>query len=176
MRKVAIVGGASSSQHLAPHDDRDWDIWVLGNQLKDYEGKRVSLIFEIHDNLSNQKPEYPQWVVEAGPPVMVGPKFPIQHERVIRYPKKAVNALMGTNSLSSSIAYMFGMAVLLEYDEIAIYGVELLADNHEYFKQRPGVYAWIGYAKGRGIKVTIPDESPLFKDTYDEGRDWLNSK
>lgn len=177
IKKVAIVGGSPDSQMLAPFDDYDWDIWVLGNQMNSYDGKRVDLVFEIHDNLSEQPHDYPEWLLEYAPKLMVGPEFPIKdHEKIELYPKEDVNALLGFEALSSSPAYMFGFAVLRGYKEIAIYGVAMGVDNHEYFKQRPVLYSWIGYAKGKGIKVTIPKEATLLKDNYDEGRDWNNSK
>lgn len=174
VKKVAIVGGAPASQMQAPFDDKSWDIWVLGNQLSSYDGKSVSLVFEIHDNLSEHPDEYPGWLVKYAPKLMVGDKFPIDDEKITRYPKDDVNALMGFESLSSSPAYMFGLAVLQGYEEIAIYGVDMGVDDHEYFKQRPVLYSWIGYAKGKGIKVTIPENSAIWKDKYDEGRDWNN--
>ena len=89
--KVAIVGGSPSSQMLAPFNDEEWQIWVLGNQLKDYEGKRVTRVFEIHDDLSDKDPNYPDWLNEQGYPMIVG-------ENGVEgkyYPEKEVNKLIG---------------------------------------------------------------------------------
>ena len=169
--KVAIIGGAKT-QMDAPFDDNEYDIWVLGNQLNCYDGKRVDLVFEIHDDLSDQPEGYAEWVVKHAPKMIVGPNFPIQDEKIELFPKDDVNAQLGGENLSSSPAYMIGLAILYGYKEIEIYGVDMCVDNHEYFKQRPNMYAWIGYAKGQGIKVTVAEGSPLFNDTYDEGRDW----
>lgn len=168
--KVAIVGAAPTSQMLAPFDDYSWNIWVLGNQLSSYDGKRIDLAFEIHDDLSEHPPEYPEWLVKYAPRVVVGDHFPIYGLEI--YPYNEVSSILGGEYLSSSIAYMFGYAVLKGATDIAIYGVDMGIENHEYFKQRPDIYAWIGYALGKGINVTIPDESPLFKPGYNEGRDW----
>ena len=154
--------------------DSDWEIWVLGNQLDKYEGKRVTRIFEIHDNLTEHDESYPQWLVSQGIRLVVGKKFPIQAENVEIYPEQEVRDLFG-GGLSSSPAYMIGMAILEGYKEIAIYGIDMAVEDHEYFKQRPDMYAWIGYAKGKGIKVTIADRSPLFKPNYTEGTDWGNA-
>src|SRR5262245_61239416 len=48
--KVAIIGTAPSSQHLAPYQDLSWDIWGCspGNMDK---CPRVDAWFEIHANL-----------------------------------------------------------------------------------------------------------------------------
>ena len=169
--KVAIVGGAPSSQMLAPFEDESWDIWVLGNQLQSYDKKRITRIFEIHENLDDKDPNYPQWVSNFKIPMVVSDKFPVKGKHISLYPKKEVSKYIGGH-FSSSPAYMIGMAIYEGYEEIGIYGVDMAVDDHEYFKQRPDMYAWIAYAKAKGIKITIPEASSLFKGTYDEGRDW----
>lgn len=168
--KVAIVGGSPSTQMDAPFDS-DWEIWVLGNQLNRYQGKRVTRIFEIHDDLSEHDAKYARWLSDFNIPMVVGDKFPIIDDHIHIFPKNEANALLD-GCLSSSPAYMMALAIMEGYTEISIYGVDMAVDDHEYFRQRPGMYAWIAFAKAKEIKVNIPDPSPLFKDNYDEGRDW----
>lgn len=137
-----------------------------------HEGKRISRIFEIHDDLSEHSEIYTKWLVDKKIPMIVGDKFPISSPHVSVFPFKSANALMG-EKLSSTPAYMMAYALLQpNVTEIGIYGVDMAVDDHEYFLQRPVMYAWIGYAIAKGIKITIPQESSLFKDTYVEGRDW----
>ncbi len=170
--KVAIVGGAPSSAHLAPYDDLSYEIWVHGNQIDRHAGKRVTRIFEIHDDLSEHGDvlKYAQMLVDKGIPMCVGEGFPIKAPHVEVYPFEAVNRFMGEH-LTSTPAYMMGYAMLRgDVKEIMIYGCDMAVDNHEYFYQRPVMYAWIGLAIGRGIKIGIPKASSLFKDTYVEGR------
>lgn len=171
--KVAIVGGATSWE-LAPFDDPEWEIWVLGNQLCRYEDKRIDLVFEIHEDLSEQKADYAESVVRRSPKLVVSKAFPIKkdrHTQIEVYPKEEVSKIIGGH-LSSSPAYMLGYAVLKGAEEVAIYGCDMAVADHEYFKQRPDMYAWIGYCMGKGIKVTLPGETHMFSSTYDEGRDW----
>jgi hypothetical protein len=170
--KVCIVGGCPSSEYLAPFNDESWEIWVLGNQYDRHQNRRVTRLFEIHDNLTEHDESYPQWLVDQELPLVIGKQFPITSPYAMVFPEKEANELLGGEFLSSSPAYMMALAILEEAEEIAIYGVDMAVDNHEYFKQRPEMYAWIALAKARGIKVTIPDESPLFKGGYVEGRDW----
>lgn len=170
MTRIAVVCGAPSTQHLVPHDDPDWQIWVLGNRLDNYKGKRVTRVFEIHDGcIDEHGPAYPQWLVSHGIPLVVGRGFPItEHAQV--FPFEAANALFGSEYLTSSTAYMMALAILEGATEIAVYGSDMSVDDHEYFWQRPCLEAWIGFAKGRGIKVTIPEASPIGKCDYVEGR------
>ncbi|MDP3939169.1 MAG: methyltransferase domain-containing protein [Deltaproteobacteria bacterium] len=170
--KIAIVGGAPSSAHLAPYDDASYEIWVHGNQIDRHAGKRVTRIFEIHDDLSEHGDplKYAQMLVDKGIPMVVGELFPIKAAHVEVYPFEAVNRFMGEH-LTSTPAYMMGYAMLRsDVKEIMIYGCDMAVDDHEYFYQRPVMYAWIGLAIGRGIKIGIPRASSLFKDPYVEGR------
>lgn len=176
--KVAIVGGSPSSWELAPYGDTQREIWVLGNQLDRYKGKRVTRIFEIHDNLEEHGDvqQYCEWLVSQNIPLVVGGEFDRaalkKASKFIYFPEEEANELLGGEYLSSSPAYMMALAILEGATEIGIYGVDMAVDDHEYFHQRPEMYAWIAYAKARGIKIIIPEQSSLFRGGYVEGRDW----
>ena len=169
--KVSIVGGSPSSQFSAPFDDPEWEIWVHGNQLQRHESHRVTRIFEIHENLSEHSKDYPQWLVDQNIPLIVSKKFPIKADHISIFPEEC-DVL---NALTSTPAYMLALAIYEGATHISIYGVDMAVDDHEYFKQRPAMHGWIGYAKGLGIDVQIAKESTLFKENYKEGRDWNNS-
>lgn len=170
--KVAIVCGAPSSEHLAPFSDPTWEIWVLGNRLNKHAGRRVTRIFEIHDDLSEHgdSQAYAEWLVLQNIPLTVGAGFPVPASHVETFPFKAAHELFGSEYLTSSTAYMMALAILKGATEIGVYGSDMSVDDHEYFWQRPCLEAWIGFAKGRGITVTIPEVSPIGKSTYVEGR------
>lgn len=175
--KVAIVCGSPSSEFLAPYDDKSWEIWVLGNRVDRHLDKRVTRIFEIHDNLTEHGDikAYKNKLLELGITydVIVGEKFAEHDNPLVEiYPYKDVEDLFGSLYLTSSPAYMLAYAILKGAKEIALYGVDLSISDHEYFWQRPCVEAWIGFAKGMGIKVTIPDVSHVGKSSYVEGRHW----
>ncbi len=170
--KVAIVCGAPSSEFLAPFDNEEYEIWVLGNRLNRFldKGLRVTRIFEIHDDLSEHGDinKYCDWLKSHKIPLVIGENSPLSEGYV--YPFKDIEKLYGSLYLTSSPAYMMGLAILEGAEEIQIYGVDLTVDDHEYFWQRPCMEAWVGFAKGLGIKVVIPDVSPLGKSDYVEGR------
>ncbi len=168
MKRVAIVGGSPSTQHLTPFSDPGFDIWVHGNQMDRYHNKRVSRIFEIHDDLSEHQEGYAAWLVEQLIPMIVGRNFPFSAPLITKFPYDQANAIMG-QKLTSTPAYMMALAILEGYEHISIYGVDMAVDDHEYFYQRPCMYAWIAYAKAKGIEVFIPKESGLFVDPYVEG-------
>lgn len=157
--KVALVGGAPGWQD-APFSNKAWMIWVLGNQMNNYTDKRVDRIFQIHDNLSHFDPKFPEWVAGLNIPMIVGDKFPIKADHVKVFDYEEALKLIGEN-FSSSLAVMMAQAIMDGAKEIAIYGVNMSIDEHEYYYQRPSMEQWIGYAKGLGIKITVSERSPL---------------
>ena len=165
---VALVGGAPSSEGLAPFDDPEFEIWVHGNQMEAHANRRVTRIFEIHDDLSEHGPSYPEFLANKNIPMIVGPKFPLQGKHIKQFPVERANKLMGQH-LTSTPAYMMALALLEGATDISIYGVDMSIDDHEYFLQRACMYAWIGYAKAKGVNIFIPKESGLFKDSHVEG-------
>jgi hypothetical protein len=170
VKKLAIVGGAPSTEYEAPFDDPEFDIWVHGNQMGHHIKRRITRIFEIHNDLSEHEDvqRYVKFLVDQNKPLVVGPGFPAKGDHISLFPVEEANGLMGQH-LTSTPAYMMAMAILEGYDYIGIYGVDMSVDDHEYFYQRPSMYAWIAYAKAKGIEIFIPEKSGLFKDSYIEG-------
>lgn len=178
--KVAIVCGAPSSEFMAPYDDKSWEIWVLGNRYQRHIDKRITRIFEIHNNLSEHAdPElYQSVLIELSKKyaLIVSETFKGSGQSIEVFPYKQVERLYGSLYLTSSPAYMIAYALLNGATEIGLYGVDLSISDHEYFWQRPCVEAWIGFAKGRGVKVYIPEISHIGKSSYVEGRDWNGNR
>lgn len=179
--KVAIVCGAPITEMLAPFDDPTWEVWCLGNRLNKYldANKRISRVFEIHDYLSERHDpkEYARWLVSHRIPIVVGEKFPMEvvptdwYDWVI-FDYKRSEEIFGSIYLTSSPAYMMSQAIAEGATYIALYGVDLNVNDHEYFWQRPCLEAWVGFARGKGINVIIPTQSSFGKSHYAEGRDW----
>ena len=149
--KVAIVGGSKTSEYLAPFNDDDWEIWVHGNQMDRHENRRVSRIFEVHDDLSEHDERYPQWLSDFNIPLIVSPKFPIKGDHIKVFNRSKAKLMLGGEFLSSTPAYMMTQAIAEGATNIAIYGVDMAVSNHEYFKQRSAMYYLIGLAVVVGL-------------------------
>lgn len=153
---------------LAPFDDPEWQIWVLGNQTHQYP--RFDRIFEMHDDLSFAHADYPSNLARQGVPVVVGEGFPLQADNVEVFPFAAAIETFGGPYLTSSAAYMAAYAILNGATHIGVWGVDMSIADCEYFHQRPCFEAWLGYAKGRGIEVTVHEHSPVLRNRYLYGR------
>ncbi len=181
-KKVCIIGSTPSMKD-APYGDKSWDIWAisgavasesLGAQKVDVtpENKwnavhRVDVFFEMH------KPRYhPQCLGKlavCGKPVVM-----LRQEKSIptsiAYPIEEVADALG-EEFSSSVAYMFALAIYLGYEEIRFYGIYLMHET-EYLSQRPAFKYYLGVARAKGIKVWADEAThltcPAWRYGYDD--------
>lgn len=82
------------------------------------------------------------------------------------YPYESVVKAFGTDYFSSTVAYAIALAIYMKATEIDLYGVTLEVAS-EYGDQKPCVDFWIGYAMGRGCKVTVHGEHATLLKTPD---------
>lgn len=185
-KKIAIVGFASSSRDQAPFGDASWDIATLNHAHQWIS--RWDIWYEMHP-LAHIRSDIPRdgkmisgndhynWLVsQPGPD---DPKFkPIYMQEhfdeipaSIKYPIAEVNdwleAKFGSERdyYTSSISQMLALAMWQGYEEIGLYGIDLLNED-EYAYQRAGCEYLIGLARGSGIKVHVPKTSALCKANY----------
>ena len=68
----------------------------------------------------------------------------------------------------SSVAYPMVLAIKQRPEEIGLFGINMAGDD-EYAYQRPNMQYLVGYARAKGIKVTIHPESQLFASQWTAG-------
>ena len=167
-RKVAIIGTAPSSRDLAPYQDKTWEIWSLSNRVVTDELPRWDVHFELHPlsqfETDPQARPYIAWMhqqddskpiylqsPEKYPGIKAGKSFP--YERLIETHGKY---------FTSTIAWQIALAIDEGVDEIGLWGIDLMLED-EYAHQRPCVENLLGFARAKGIKLTIPPQSSLCK-------------
>lgn len=158
--KVAILGLSEATRAEAPWADESVEKWGLA---WDPAWAHMHRLFEMHDRTALailQPPEYLNRLREIWVPLYMQEAY--EDLPAIRYPFASVAHDIGAPYWNSSVAYMVALAIHEGVEEIGIYGVEMRADD-EYGYQRPNMEYLIGVARGKGIKVLIPDESPLCK-------------
>lgn len=149
-RKVALVGYASSSKDLAPWGDDDFDIFALNELYRVIP--RWNRLFEMHeeDRIKTNKPR-PDGITKGldhwnylcalpGPddpkfcPVYMQKRFP-EIAASVEYPVAEMGKMFSHHSeqpyFTSTPAYMMATAIADGYEEIHLYGIDLLT-NEEY--------------------------------------------
>jgi len=165
--QVAIVGLAPSTHDQAPFEDPDWETWGLVQDNESYP--YLDRVFEIHplsfirevkpliERRMREEIDVPLYTQEAYPEIPNATVYPIED----------VIAVIG-DYFNSSISYMLGLAILEKVDRIGIWGVDMAGDD-EFGYQRPNTEYMIGFAKGMGIDVVVPEESSLLTFGVDGG-------
>lgn len=167
LKKVIICGTADTSKGLIPWQNDEFEFWGLG--WRD-DLPRCDLYFDMHainDERKRVPKNYIQFLnarttplvhVEARPDIKNLIVYPL--EEVCNFLRAFDEGYAPRAYFASSIAYMIAYAMYLHYDEIGIFGVDLI-DDDEYIWQKPNTEYLIGLARGSGIKVYIPEESAL---------------
>lgn len=164
--KVAIVGFAKPHRDQAPFNDPEWEIWGVNDGWSFVPKGTATRWFDMHS------PEIYEWGLRRSKGHVDWLRaFDGQvylHEaredlpNSVRYPIEDVIRLIGAPYLTSSIAYMQGLALLLGFKHIGIWGVDMGHDT-EYADQRPCCELLLGWALARGVTIEIPEASPLMK-------------
>jgi hypothetical protein len=157
--KVAVCGLWSETRDLIPWDDPSWEKWGM---TWDRDVLRMDRAFEMHATVK-WKEYAPADYIER---LQMMPRLYLQEPhpdvpRGVVYPFDEVGAITG-DDWASSIGYMLALAIYEGAEEILIAGVTMEAHD-EYAYQRPNTTYLIGLARGRGIKVHIPEQSSLCK-------------
>lgn len=168
MKKLIILGNAVNAD-LCPFDNEDYEIWTVAVCLFNKKIKRIDKVFEIHRKdeyiLDTYKEIYktklPVYVQEKDKKIKNCKIFPID-----KIEKKYGNYF--TNSLSLILVY----AIEQGYKDITLYGIDLdlNGSEREIAQERPNLEYWIGYFRGKGIKINT-DNTPLCKSLYFYGKD-----
>lgn len=160
VKKIAIIGTASNLVD-APYSDESWEIWGLNGAYQSVP--RYTRWFDMHDLSILKKyhlPEYFDFLRATGDKLMMNKKYDELPEAKV-FPAVELVKKYG-RYFTNTVAWLIALAMEEGADEIGIWGVNMASDT-EYGSQRPSCEYFIGLARGRGIKVTVPDDSEMLK-------------
>lgn len=157
MKKVNIVGKSSDGVGAPPCSDK-YETWGI-NDLCLF--RSVDKVFDMHDfkprykpdDLNNPVTKIVNHVTRYNIPIITLDKYDFLPTS-ISFPLSKVREQFGTDYFSCTMSYMMAYAILEDVTEISMYGINMRT-NDEYMYQKPALEYWIGYARGKGIKVNI---------------------
>jgi hypothetical protein len=174
--KVAIVGFAPSTMADSRFlfDDPDCEIWGLNQLYMTYNSgqnlpdiaKRADRWFQIHhrntyDANIVRDHSHHTWMTEQKDfPIYMQEKNP-EIPMSVRFPKEKILEEFGSY-FTNSISWEIALAIMEGFKEIHLYGIDM-ATSSEYSYERPSVEFFLGWAKGRGIKIIVPQKSDILK-------------
>lgn len=176
-RKIALIGSAPSSASIAPYGDPDWFIFGCSPGAYPIAGPRSDAWMENHrwepqvpghvgTGQAWFTPEYCEFLARYKGTVWMSDPLPPEIPNAKAIPIQPLIDKYGPFFMTSSLSWMFALALETPgVEEIGMWGVDMAA-NEEYGYQRPGCQYFITLAVQRGIKVTIPPESDLLQPNY----------
>jgi hypothetical protein len=167
-KKVAILGFAETLK-LAPFNDPEFEIWGM-NQLYleipkadrwfEMHGRDV-LVPETNPDIDKRNPDHLEWLKKTEIPIYMQEHYP-DIPASVKFPVDEIVAKYGVDMFTSTVCYMLTLAILEGFEEIHLFGISM-AIKGEYERERPGVDAWVMFAKGMGIKVFLPPQCDILK-------------
>jgi hypothetical protein len=142
MKKIIIIGKGVGWE-LAPLEGETWGVNDLCLR------RPVKVIFNLHKDSADQfHKDINNFAEKTNTPLFRLCDFPLDK--------------MHTDYFTNSIAMMIAYAVYIEVDQIDLYGCVLWGGS-EYAFQKPNVEYWVGYARGKGVKVNIKGHTNLLR-------------
>ena len=180
---VAIIGFSASTRLLAPYDDKAWEIWLC-NRLPIVLEKENGITgwdrhFDTHilEEATRQQAGLSEadWKEllaflrkdhgfrfddETRPRITYVAEVEEEMGNAFLMPYEEILAALPRRYVASGIAWQVAMAIALKPKKIALYGIDMKADE-EWGYQRPNCEWLLGLAEGRGIEIVTPDQSAL---------------
>lgn len=156
---------SASAAPLIPTASR----WMVGTAYTRIPDQPFHVVFDLHwnDDIDLRKEtiweEYACLAATGVQLVLLEPHASIPDARI--YPLRAVRKYFAhdgqlESSFQSSLDYMLALAIMDGATWIDVQGVDMRAVD-EYMAQRETFRYWMGIARGRGIRVTVPAPSGL---------------
>lgn len=188
--KVIIMGFAPDSRELAPIHDDSFDVWGLNELYMEMPQirERAHMWFQLHgyepptirdknqvQSLAALKCPVWMWKPHAGIPNSV--QYPLEQilTKFDTYGEGMAPDIPNQRDrayFTNTVSWMIALAVMFDYKEIHIYGVNM-AQDQEFQHQRPSCEFFIAWARGAGKKIYLPIESDLCRSWmlygYDDG-------
>lgn len=179
-RKLALIGASSlNATERPPFEDPKWDVWGCNSLWRRHLDKdglfRADAWWEMHPAAA-QTPQELFDMTESPVPMYVldQNELPSIFQHWITYPFSRIAKAFGSRSyFTNTFAYQVAMAMLLGYQEIGLWGIELWqGSTREQRVELPCLNYWLGLATGKGIKITLPEYSKMLWHEHLYGYDY----
>ena len=170
-KKVCCIVGLAPSTRLGfLHEPPGTEIWTVNNAYKCFTQEELAKFtawFQVHPkeeweaNNLKELESYRSFLNGLSIPVYMDDVHS-DYPKSVRYPLEDVVKSIGYDYFTSSIAYMIALAIHQRFDELHVYGVEMIFGT-EYVHERPCVEFLLGVAHANGIVITMPEASTLLR-------------
>lgn len=164
-RKIAIIGTAPSLWG-APWDDPSWEVWAHASAVNVIKGGwRPDLLIDIHpphcfrEERKNGYRNYYEFLQQVRIPILMQEHYK-EIPSSVRFPRERIKTEWPDVPVGSMTSWMVAYALLKGVTHLGFWGIHY-AHKSEYEEQRTNTEHWIGIARGFGVQIVIPKDSPL---------------
>ena len=148
---------------LCPEDKpENTEVWGLNSSYRERASQldRMFILHDIRETMFHEDYDLVPELNALGIPIHTAGIYQVL-DNCEDFPANLLQTEFDTLYFLNSIAWMIAMACYLQPKELHLYGVDYAFGVD--LNEKTSTEFWIGYAKGMGIKVTIPDASHLLK-------------
>jgi len=140
------------------------EVWGVNTM---YRNRPVDRIFIMHDLRHDLCLMDKGFIVNAnklGVPVYTAGDYPVFDNNVV-YPIEKILNEFKVGFFLNVMCYMIALAILEGVKKISLFGTDMRTDSGQEYKvnEKGAIEFWLGVAIGRGIEISIPEESYLLK-------------
>lgn len=169
--KVIILGFSPYTLEMVPWQNSDFEFWGMNDLYLNIP--RADRWFEIHIRelieATPRSPEHLKWLRNAKIPIYMNQKNP-DIPFCVEFPiNECIRRFQYGDYLTNSASYMIALAIMMDYKEIRVYGIDMASDSlldNEYAFQRPSCEFWLGIAAAKKIKLFLPPKCDLLKKSH----------
>lgn len=174
--KVCIMGTAST-RSIAPYESDEYDFWAVGPIVTyghDVKLERIDHIFELHKEKEWKEPQRLSQFMEQPCGFVMIRREELLGDRTVEYPYDAVRSFFYRDSMyekvyfTNSISWMIALAIVLDYDELHLYGVHM-SSHEEFAHQKPSCEYLLGFAQALGKYYYLPYGSDILRTPFEYG-------
>jgi hypothetical protein len=172
LRKVGIIGGAPRSLAHVPWQDPTWEFWAHSSCVLAIPYLRCDRLFDLHpkhcfmEAHKNGFRDYYAFLQRCPTPVYMQAQFEAIPSSV-RYPREVIKALWPGVPHGSQTSWMTALALYEGVTHLGYWGVDY-AHETEYQLQRSNAEQWVGIARGLGVHIVLPADTPFCQEPVED--------
>ena len=172
LRKIGIIGGSPESLAYVPWADPTWEFWTHSSCVLAIPYLRADRIFDVHPDhcfteaRKNGFKDYYGFLRGCPTPIYMHRKVEEIPQSVV-YTYRLLKQFWPGVPFGSQTAFMVALALYEGVTHLGFWGVSY-AHETEYARQRSNAEQWVGIARGQGVQIVLPPNTPFCREPYED--------
>ena len=140
------------------------EIWGVNTMYRNRDVDRIFIMHDLKHDLCLMDKDFIPTVNKLGVPIYTAGDYPVFDNNIV-YPIEDVIKEFNVGFFLNVMCYMIAIAIMEKPKKISLYGTDMRSDAGVEYRvnEKGAIEFWLGVATGRGIDLSIPEESYLLK-------------